>query len=64
MIQVYKIMHGINDMKRETFFEMAQTDRGTRGNMLKIQKKYARPNIRIMTSTLPGPEWQSTYSFM
>ena len=34
------------DVKRETFFEMALTDGGTRGNMLKIQKKFARLNIR------------------
>ncbi len=49
MIQVYKIMHGINDVKRETFFEMAPADRGTRGNKLKIQKQHARLNIRKNT---------------
>lgn len=39
MIQVYKIMHGINDVRKETFFEMAEEDRGTRRGKFKIQKR-------------------------
>ena len=39
-------MHGYNDVQKETFFEMAAKDRGTRGNSLKIQKRHSRLNIR------------------
>ena len=46
LIQVYKIMHSVNNVQKETFFEMANEDINTRGNSLKIQKKHARLEIR------------------
>ena len=46
LIQVYKILHGVNDVQKEAFFEMSSEETGTRGNSMKIQKKHARLNIR------------------
>jgi ribonuclease P/MRP protein subunit RPP40 len=46
LIQVYKIMNGTNDIQRNTLFEMASTNIGTRGHSLKIQKQHSRLRLR------------------
>ena len=46
MIQVFKLMHGFVDVKKEKIFVMADPERGTRGNSLKLQKCHARLRIR------------------
>ena len=46
LIHVYKIMHGVNDVQKEVFFEISNEETGTRGNSMKIQQKHARLNIR------------------
>ena len=46
LIQMYKIMHGVNDVQKEAFFEMSNEETGTTGNSMKIQKRHARLNIR------------------
>ena len=32
LIQVYNIMNGVNDVKKESIFNMAENESGTRGN--------------------------------
>ena len=46
MIQVFKIMHGFVDVKKEKIFVMVDPERGTQGNCLKLQKCHARLRIR------------------
>jgi hypothetical protein len=46
LIQVYKIMHSLNDVQKSTFFEMTSHSQGTRGHNLKIQKHRSRLRIR------------------
>ena len=51
LIQVFKIMHGFNDVQKETFFQMAKAEEKeeaikTRGNEFKAQKRHARLKIR------------------
>lgn len=46
MIQVFKIMHGINDMDRDSLFTMKDVDIDLRGHNMKIQKQHARLTIR------------------
>ena len=51
LIQVFKIMHGFNDVQTETFFQMAKAEDKeeaikTRGNEFKVQKRHARLEIR------------------
>ena len=38
LIQVYEIMHRINDIQRESLFQMADQEVGTRGHCFKVQK--------------------------
>ena len=45
MIQVFKIMHEMVGIKKN-IFTMADTERGTRGNSLKLQKQHARLKVR------------------
>ena len=52
MIQVYKIMHGLVGIKKESVFTMVETERGTRGNIFKIQKQHARLTLSCLTVIL------------
>lgn len=44
MLQVYKIMHGIDNVRRDQLFEMSVTS--TRGHPFKLFKKQCRLNLR------------------
>ena len=48
LIQVFKIMHGFDDLSREMFFKLESEVHGhhTRGHNLKIATKYARTSTR------------------
>ena len=46
MMQVFKIMHKMVGIKKENIFTMVDTERGTRGNSLKLQKQQARLRVR------------------
>ena len=54
ILSKYKIMHGVNDVQKEAFFEMSNEEIGTctRGNSMKIQKRYAKFSFtfRIVSS--------------
>ena len=52
MIQVYKILHGLNDMDKDRLFIMRKNDKGTRGHKLKIQKQHAHQSIRRNSFTI------------
>ncbi|XP_072018234.1 uncharacterized protein [Amphiura filiformis] len=51
MIQVFKIMYGINDMDKNKLFVMKDSERDLRGHGLRIQKQHARLNIRKYSFT-------------
>lgn len=51
VIEVYKIINGIDKVNSEKFFQFA-TYRSTRGNQLKLFKKRARLNVRINAFSL------------
>ena len=44
MIQVFKIVHGIDRLDHEVFFELANTS--TRGHSLKLTKHWCKSNVR------------------
>ena len=44
--QVYKIVHGLNDISQESLFKFAKQDAGTRGHSYKIQKQHSRLRVR------------------
>ncbi len=46
LIQVYKIMHGLNDIDKEKLFHMADQETGTRGHPYKIHKQHTRLQLR------------------
>ena len=46
LIQMYKIVHGLNDIRQEALFEFAHHEAGTRGHMFKIQKQHTRLQLR------------------
>lgn len=46
MIQVYKIMHGLNDMKKNNLFTMKELETNLRAHNMRIHKKHAHLNIR------------------
>ena len=46
LIQVYKIMNGVNDVKKESIFNMAENESGTRGNRYKVRKQHTRLRLR------------------
>ena len=48
MIQVYKIIHGIDNIDPNTFFEMSN-DKRTRGHKYKILKQRAKCNLRRLS---------------
>ena len=51
MIQVYKIMHGLNRMNKSTLFTMKDADKNLRGHDLMIQKQHAHLDIRKYSFT-------------
>ena len=46
LIQMYKIVHGLNDIRQEALFEFAHHEAGTRGHIFKIQKQHTRLQLR------------------
>ena len=51
LIQVYKIMHGLNDMQKDELFEMATGNVDTRGHNLKIFKRRSTLKLRSHSFT-------------
>ena len=51
MIQVYKIMHGLNDMDKNLLFTMKDVETDLRGHNMRIYKEYAHLNIRMYSFT-------------
>ena len=49
LIEVFKIMKGIDGVRREDFFELQSSKSYTRGHSLKITKKFSRLDIRKYT---------------
>ena len=39
-------MKGVNDVKKESIFNMAENESGTRGNRYKVRKKHTRLKLR------------------
>ena len=46
LIQVYKIVHGLNDIRQDLLFKSAQQEIGTRGHSCKFQKQHSRLRLR------------------
>ena len=46
LIEVFKIMHNLEGVKREDFFQLRTTDTGRRGHSLTILKQHCRLNVR------------------
>ena len=46
LIQVYKIVHGLSDIRQDLLFKNAQQDIGTRGHSYKFQKQHSRLRLR------------------
>ena len=43
---MYRIVYGINDINKETLFQMADQELGLRGHGYKILKQFARLDLR------------------
>ena len=62
MIQVFKIINGIDDINFETFFEFTQYD-GTRNSYKKLYIQYARTQSKKCTfSRRSAPVWNTKLS--
>lgn len=46
LIQVFKVVNGLNDIRPDSMFELVQHEAGTRGHKYKIQKQHTRLRLR------------------
>ena len=54
LIQVYEILHGIDDIPRETLFQKSESTQ-TRGHNLKLYKKHSRFDLRKFSHKESSP---------
>ena len=57
MIQVYKIMHDLNDMDKNSLFTMKDVETDLRGHNMRIHKEHAHLNIRKYSFTNRSHSW-------